>query len=1150
MIGKRPLRLKWHYFSLAVVLSAIFLCSGIFLCKYPIANSFSTTTNVDNYVKVDELWDSGAKSMSGDNVSELLSYLSSDGTIDGVQASTPQTAADIRGYTYGGKLAEQSVVVRLGGLDWIVTYVSTSDAGDKIATLWLSNSIQEAFAGRSQTEGEMYGYVTTSVGTGLYSDWSYDWTSTMGQYPDDMYGASYVRAVTLNNGGQYAISNSTLSAFYQKTADSAFAVVTVDDTVTTGDYDALTDFIARPSEMSWQTGRQDARQLLNMDFNLNNESLLLGGGGPNAYDYSTKDKYSAWADDCIWLPSLTELGYNDTYNGLWKLSIDERMSYDGSNGLLSNSMNPGSNNNKFNPNMNAGILSSVWTRSVDSLNGYMYEVSCTGSSMSHYVSYASLAIRPALHLNLTLVSKNVAESAHIAPNVTVGELWDRDSGTINQQNANILLKYLTGSNSTSIATLDNMASVETTARKIEDKILPAGSESGVLYGEKESGDSVVVTLGGLQWYVTYLSKDINGDIIATLWLTNSTQDAFVDRGSTEGGYYGFVNGGLYSNWSSGWYSIMSGSHPSNMYSTSYMRVVTLNNGGQYATSDTAISSIVPKSTNSVFADFTMTEAEGGSGLTEFLVTPNQVGWQTDRQDSKSLLGFTNYLNNDSTKLGGDYSSNYNYQDYSDYGAWGNDYLWLSSVVETGTNLTNGLWGLSTDMRKNYDGATTVVTNGALGSSNSSGTTIYSTTWTRSSGSNDYLSVYYLDPSGAGSTNGGVSGVGAVRPALHLNLSKILYESMPFTQFTGTDSLGQPVTYNVSTSPYSTDIIINSVEMLGTEPASLVIPDTYVYNGTTYYVRSIYSASQVNYGAFYLSKDLLLGVTLPSSILSVGDYAFNDCSNLSTVIFYNEFSDVNDIGRYAFYGNSNNVRYWFNTQTCLDVALSACTLDNTKFTNNRLDLLSNAVVINVTNGSGTGLYAVGDNVTVSAYPYNDTRIVFGEWIDQNGNPLSTSEDWSFTASTSMDIYVEYKFVFGSYDITHISQLFWIAERVSEGIDFAGTTFNLTTDLYLTTVLDQVWQTIGDSTHNFAGTFNGNGYTIYYTASDNATLNGGTALHGNDVVIFNPSNTGTVLNLGTSGDVSLGITDAGNQDWLYPTTDETDDVWQDDLLSKPR
>ena len=209
-----------------------------------------------------------------------------------------------------------------------------------------------------------------------------------------------------------------------------------------------------------------------------------------------------------------------------------------------------------------------------------------------------------------------------------------------------------------------------------------------------------------------------------------------------------------------------------------------------------------------------------------------------------------------------------------------------------------------------------------------------------------------------------------------------------------------------------------------------------------------------------------------------------------------------------------------------------------------------MVINVTNGSGTGLYAVGDNVTVSAYPYNDTRMVFGEWIDQNGNPLSTSAVWSFTASTSMDIYVEYKFVFGSYDITHISQLFWIAERVSEGIDFAGTTFNLTTDLYLTTVLDQVWQTIGDSTHNFAGTFNGNGYTIYYTASDNATLNGGTALHGNDVVIFNPSNTGTVLNLGTSGDVSLGMTDAGNQDWLYPTTDETDDVWQDDLLSKPR
>ena len=908
----------------------------------------------------------------------------------------------------------------------------------------------------------------------------------------------------------------------------------------------LVNYLVTPNQVSWQLGRQDSINLIGLGQFLNNDSLMFGGDYAG-YDYSVinSELYADWGNDYIWLPSITEIGYDDTNDGMWELNIDERSNYDGINTSVSDSISPG-----FNNTSSTATYAYSWSRSAYDFNSsYVYIVHPTGVSNRAYNVHNVRAVRPALHLNLTEASNNMIK---IAPNVTVGELWDYETNSINESNASILAKYLSGDSNISLSTIDNMATVGTTAQNLSEIVLASGVQNGINYSKKDAGDSIVVTLGGLKWYVTYLSKDINDDIIATLWLTNSSQPAFLDESPPDSVYYNYIGGGLYSDWSANWYDggANNNEYPSNMYGTSYIRAVTLNNGGRYlvgtsnGTNSSTLANSYSKSINSVFADFTMSEAEGGSGLTEYIVKPNQVSWQLDTQDSVGILGYSYYMNNESINNGSNYSigtNSYDYSNIQNYNSWGEDYLWLPSYTEIGYIGDNaGYWGTSVAQRANYDGNTSTVVD-------TDTTTSY---WTRTAHYNGSRYVCGIVSTGASSATSYPNVSQGVRPALHLNLSKILYESMPFTQFTGTDSLGQPVTYNVSTSPYSTDIIINSVEMLGTEPASLVIPDTYVYNGTTYYVRSIYSASQANYGAFYLSKDLLLGVTLPSSILSVGDYAFNDCSNLSTVIFYNEFSDVNDIGRYAFYGNSNNVRYWFNTQTCLDIALSAYTLDNTKFTNNRLDLLSNAVVINVTNGSGTGLYAVGDNVTVSAYPYNDTRIVFGEWIDQNGNPLSTSAVWSFTASTSMDIYVEYKFVFGSYDITHISQLFWIAERVSEGIDFAGTTFNLTTDLYLTTVLDQVWQTIGDSTHNFAGIFNGNGYTIYYTASDNATLNGGTALHGSDVVIFNPSNTGTVLNLGTSGDVSLGMTDAGNQDWLYPTTDETDDVWQDDLLSKPR
>ena len=393
---------------LVLIISLAVLCTGglsvgLALSGRTVADAFSNSTSSSTYVKVDELWDSEAKAMSGDNVSKLLSYLSSDGTIDGVQASTPQTATDIRGYTYGGKSAEQSVVVRLGGLDWIVTYISTA-GDDKIATLWLSNCIQDAFVGRSQTEGEKYGYVTTSVGTGLYSDWSYDWySSTVGTYPSNMYSTSYIRVVTLNNGGQYATSNSALSSKQSKISSSVFAEFTIDSTSSVGDFDALTDYIVTPNQVSWQTGRQDSKNLISWSYYMNNESTTLGGDYSSTYDYSSKSHYSEWGSDYLWLPSLTEMGYNNT-NGLWEVSIEERKNYDGSTTTVSSSVSPGSNNTS-----STDTYAYSWSRSANysnSLNASL--VNPSGASYNNYFVSNARAVRPALHLNLTSAALSAA----------------------------------------------------------------------------------------------------------------------------------------------------------------------------------------------------------------------------------------------------------------------------------------------------------------------------------------------------------------------------------------------------------------------------------------------------------------------------------------------------------------------------------------------------------------------------------------------------------------------------------------------------------------------------------------------------------------------------------------------------------------------
>ena len=121
---------------------------------------------------------------------------------------TPITAKMIRANTYR-KSAGQSVVVRLGGLDWIVSYVSLDTSGNLIVTLWLDNNHQEAWgwngnaepsdvsSGWNKSVGKLYGFANG----GFFSDWSADWHTEASpvDYPCTMYGTSYVRTEALNN---------------------------------------------------------------------------------------------------------------------------------------------------------------------------------------------------------------------------------------------------------------------------------------------------------------------------------------------------------------------------------------------------------------------------------------------------------------------------------------------------------------------------------------------------------------------------------------------------------------------------------------------------------------------------------------------------------------------------------------------------------------------------------------------------------------------------------------------------------------------------------------------------------------------------------------------------------------------------------------
>ena len=360
-----------------ILILALSMLPVIFINKNTSAYNSDTTT----YVKVGELWNSNLKMFNNTNLNIFFRYLSLAGTLEGVHAGSI-TAADIRAYTYNDKLSTQSLVVTLGGLEWQVVYLTTkkdangNDTGEKVATLLLNDTTD------------------TSV-------WGKHTNSSVGSYPANMYGTSYIRAVTLNNGGSYATSNSALTSASQSSSNK-YAKFTMS---TYG----LTEHLVQPKYIGYQTTSQGGGG--------NNEAIGVGGTD-SSYNYVGKDYYDEWGNDYVWLPSLSELGYEDAHPGIWNLSVDER-----------------------------AISSSAysWSRSSFTYSSYAYYVYPSGSS--YYGDYVnnSYAVRPALHLNL----KSAASCAALQVSISSS---NSSQGTVTSSGAYTGTYYRNGDLATITAT--------------------------------------------------------------------------------------------------------------------------------------------------------------------------------------------------------------------------------------------------------------------------------------------------------------------------------------------------------------------------------------------------------------------------------------------------------------------------------------------------------------------------------------------------------------------------------------------------------------------------------------------------------------------------------------------------------------------------
>ena len=429
-------------------------------------------------------------------------------------------------------------------------------------------------------------------------------------------------------------------------------------------------------------------------------------------------------------------------------------------------------------------------------------------SFNNFNFFSKYKTKEILNLNVETVDTNISnstdqnksdkpqsENSRILSNdtssyVSVGELYS-GSGKFNKTNLQSLFNYMNGKDNTNFSIIETLSKGKTS--------LGIEGYSSANIRNKNNNKDIVVTLGDLTWQVMYLATDTNGDTILTLWLTGG-QSAWKNRTNIEGDWYGFAtppgtdsnkkvlystftNDGVHNNY---WTTPT----PTALYGLSYINAITLNNGGRYISSmpndpsnpncSGVVSTFTNLNANNVFARFTMQNVS--NSLTNFLVQPKNVPWQR-------TLFSNSIINESSAKVETTKNDTISaVENHADYFGWTDKYIWLPTHTETGYSASsNGLWQSSINQMSTFDNTKIV---GSLEKS-PWGTNMlwWKTQIGKKSNTNQYIFLGTYYPRGAvigiGGyslvVNGSVDGLNglqtystfAVRPALHLNLSKAI-----------------------------------------------------------------------------------------------------------------------------------------------------------------------------------------------------------------------------------------------------------------------------------------------------------------------------------------------------------------------------------------
>jgi len=423
------------------LICAVLLGCAILLPKKISASAFKTTgTDVGQSLLVssDDLFDSKSNGLNTAVLDTLAGKILGSGkkTTDLITAakSSPLDSSSFRSSNGGS-----DVTVKLGGLIWTPVYLSETTGGVPIITLWLSGI---------NASGK-YSYSSDFSQTQDISPLTDGWNSTTSSAaswntPSEMYGSSYMRAVTLNNGGYYSsvhtVGTSAIGDHSTRTAQpditdvSAYAASDTNNKFYNFTRGALSQFIVAPFEVDWQGDQKNSvTQVVNSNINLNNESYNSVGNINSSANFegktyndggTTVDLYGQWKNDKVWLPSLTEVGNTNGTNGIWKCSTSQRQTDKAAQWSSVKSSGTGK-----------GVYNYTWLRTGVSGNLSLgYYILADGTVRSTGEPWNAFCVRPAIHLALD----RIPEPADIATTTA----YDGTAKAVTYNGAQQTLAYL------------------------------------------------------------------------------------------------------------------------------------------------------------------------------------------------------------------------------------------------------------------------------------------------------------------------------------------------------------------------------------------------------------------------------------------------------------------------------------------------------------------------------------------------------------------------------------------------------------------------------------------------------------------------------------------------------------------------------------